>query len=79
MTTENAVILDLQRSLDAMTQDRDKHSVLVRGLARYIVTEMMKVTDADEIENKIQWLIGEIEETYASTATTHTARILRGK
>lgn len=79
MSTENAVILDLQRSLDAMTQDRDKQQILVRGLARYIVTTMMQITDPDEIENKIQWLVNQIEETYAETAQTHTARVLRGK
>ena len=77
--SEQAIILDLQRSVDAMTNDRDRWKVISHGLARYIVTEVMKVTDADELNEKIAWLIGQTEEGYREAMTNHMARTLRGK
>lgn len=77
--SEEAIILDLQRSVDAMTNDRDRWKVISHGLARYIVTEVMKVTDAAELEEKIGWLIEQTEQGYREAMTNHTARVLRGK
>lgn len=79
MTTEDAVILDLQRSLDAVRQDRDKYKILVNGLARHIVTEANPTADETTIQESIDWLIGVVEEAYKDTANNYTARILRGK
>lgn len=77
--SEQAIILDLQRSIDAMTNDRDRWKIISHGLARYIVTDVMKVTDVEELNEKIAWLIEQTEEGYREAMTTHTARTLRGK